>query len=146
MRKIEFQTMPLRFRVWDNNDRQFYTLDDLMPGISEPVRSCTRFTLDDLFALQKQFSKVLLTSTRFAISQDTGLKDKNRKSIFTGDLVSAGGVIAIATYIHGHIGYEVPFEGYLMVNPHQLEIVGNIWQNPKLLKGYGTGYEPGRPQ
>lgn len=133
-------TMPLRFRVWDNKDRRFYTLGDLMQSLSEPARSCTHFTLAELFALQKHFSKVLLISTRFAISQDTGLKDKNGKSIFTGDIISDidDGYLSVIKYISGECVGVDPVTNEtidcLYLIGRDGEVIGSIWENPELLE------------
>lgn len=74
------------------------------------------------------------------VGQYTGLQDKNGKKIFEGDICkhisdySGNTVISVVTYTDGHF--------LALVNEHsgfelseKLEVIGNIYDNPELLKG-----------
>lgn len=133
-----FKTIPLRFRVWDSCTREWVApYPDLR---YKPHIFSIRVMLE-------QLGKTItwLENQRYIISQDTGLKDKNGKSIYTGDIVEKrysndgifNGVRGVCFYDSGSA--EVDFDlvhgsdnikGFL----EEYEVVGNIWQNPELLE------------
>lgn len=76
------------------------------------------------------------------IGQYTGLKDKNGKKIFEGDVVRNSGISVsslkgpqVVEIFHGRC---VPFNVYPDYNcwfPDESEIIGNIHDNPELVEG-----------
>jgi uncharacterized phage protein (TIGR01671 family) len=85
------------------------------------------------------------------IMQYTGLKDKNGKEIYEGDIVEHSwrgrgkvifqdGAFSFADLIYKHIiiraQEKLPLP-FLHLDPDQIEIIGNIYENPGLLKPIG---------
>jgi len=75
------------------------------------------------------------------LMQFTGLKDKNKKEIYEGDIVKdEKGNIMICKFIQGSFGlsqYESRFFQALSdawIENSKLEVIGNIYENPELLK------------
>ena len=88
----------------------------------------------------------LTTNNNFEIMQFTGLKDKNGKEIFEGDIVRCfGGENYLATIVWNHGGFEMKWhkesirtvEGMqepLLTNiTIDAEIIGNVFEHPTLL-------------
>ena len=80
------------------------------------------------------------------LMQYTGLKDKNGKEIYEGDIVSFNlkSDSEGQPYIIGYIEYQTTFSGYRIMsfegsfaldyNIKDIEVIGNIYDNPELLK------------
>ena len=79
----------------------------------------------------------------FVLRQYTGLKDKNGKEIWEGDIVeyetlsSKGGLFGKTRnevkFIRGYFEL-VPYEDKRWGGYQNLEVIGNIYENPELLK------------
>lgn len=113
---MKLQTMPLKFRVWDDIEKKWGAIPSHHIGIG----------LDLLHGDTNQ------EDSRYIISQDTGLKDDEGQEIFERDILkNADGV--------GVVEYEAPYFQLRYNYKHtsrviQGVIVGNLWQNPELLE------------
>lgn len=75
------------------------------------------------------------------LMQYTGLKDKNNKEIYEGDILSDGNNEKLYKVIFENGSFRAEFEGdfeeysfdLINVVAQGCEIVGNIYENPKLL-------------
>lgn len=119
----------IKYRVWCKG-----TSDNL--NFQKP-----RWISMDDFILNKYFHlfNSLSESPDFVLCQFTGLKDKNGKEIYEGDIIS--GEFYDTEYHHAEtIKHEVVFNNgaYNIAsgNWHKptLEIIGNIFETPELLK------------
>jgi uncharacterized phage protein (TIGR01671 family) len=76
--------------------------------------------------------------------QFTGLKDKNGREIYEGDVVRMKterfGNIYKVMFWRGSFGLEVPQQSHPIlfsdwyVDKEDLEVIGNVYENPDLLK------------
>lgn len=124
---MPLQTMPLKFRVWDNGG--FITRN-----------GNTDLEMRDIF---NSLGRMMYLYDEWEISQNTGLKDMNGDSIYTGDILKWNGEYGWVEYRDGLLLLRVQtdYEGVSTTVQTELaymnqlaEVVGNIWQNPELLE------------
>lgn len=135
---MELQTMPLKFRVWDTKEKKFVVGKEVFDYLLSHIMYWTDYGF-------------CLDTERFIVSQDTGLKDRNGEEIFFGDildyghysdfavkqrnsLVSMGRLYDSDGDDNGQIWSVCAGDSSLLDVTDQASIIGNIWQNPELLK------------
>src|SRR5258708_3421185 len=122
------------FRAWDGENKKmiFWTLNDLLVRFGEP---------------EYQFGVEDRPSVFFDWMEYTSLKDKNGKKIYEGDVVKqkVGNEFKSRQEIIGEVRWhpdgqwgikfmsEAP-EGYFQGEAEAPEIIGNIYENPELIK------------
>lgn len=124
----------IKFRAWDAIAKQMAPLSNKFINLGsgyvfENVRDGLEGTDE------------LVYSKRFILMQYTGLKDKSGKEIYEGDIVkdcdTSDSVFAVK-WDETKAGYFMPVEfdeeyAY-SISAVTLEVIGNIYQNPELIK------------
>ncbi len=119
----------IKFRVWEIKKKRFLEVM-LLHHFDNGVTSLT---------CSDGKSNVHLFEEDWILMQYTGLKDKNGKEIYEGDIVrhrKAGGIMG-----QGEIVIEVS-RGVVVKNwpiAFDPEVIGNIHENPELLKEINNG-------
>lgn len=114
----------IKFRAWQTNYKQMY---EHPFGYIEFYKDNNVVGFDD--------GDLRLEGDDVVLMQYTGLKDRNSKEIYEGDIVNFEGITNYEIkFIRG--GFAVDFKDghrYLgqFANP---EIIGNIYENPELLE------------
>ncbi len=135
----------IKFRVWDKKERKF--------------RLPFEFAIDGdgvLVSFEGDYWRNVTDKDRYEISFYTGLKDKNGKEIYEGDVIrlyrknafgERGEIIGAVTYIADDLGYALTNcivrqpdgktekwdRTFLYKDETQdLEIIGNVYENPEL--------------
>ena len=119
----------IKFRAWLKEERKMVNVETLFIGINRLCFGNSK--TEDLFF--RDFEEVELM-------QYTGLKDKNGKEIYEGDIVVLNNIendnMCIVRYEHS--SYRL--EGWSLredlsnVEDRFLEVVGNIYENKNLLE------------
>lgn len=130
--------MILRFQVWNKATKEMHEVDDIVSIDFEKKQICVKTLFFDQLNHYDLDDVVLM--------QSTGLRDKNGKEIFEGDIVKVtdgdertnfpdGGIGTICGldeifmwYIDGQVHnglFDISQEYYI-------EVVGNIYENPEL--------------
>jgi uncharacterized phage protein (TIGR01671 family) len=126
-----------KFRVWDNSHNQYYDISkyNVVPclttlGLKWYDKGYGMLSTDlELWGESQE--------NRFIIEQCTGLKDKNSKLVFEGDLVKTKSGVYGIMWLKGTFNAVGLLEGaYLTTNINNIadgEIIGNIHENRDLL-------------
>lgn len=119
-----------RFRAWDKEYKEMVQVDALV------------FDEQIIKATYKNENVVKEDLKNYVLMQSTGLRDKDGKEIFEGDIVKmAKNVYSELTYYevvrHRGGAYRLESKRYgceLWLRHTDCEIAGNIWENPELLE------------
>lgn len=121
----------IKFKAWDNTLKRM-----LVPS---PVQSKHSFMTWDGLCYENGY---LLDYTML---QWTGLKDKNGKEIYEGDIFMESGWKAVVIFANGCFGYSFPQREsdfttlwyvcgkYNTQDKSTCEVIGNIYENPELI-------------
>lgn len=123
----------IKFRAWDKEHKRWtnYSIADDLPRFYDKHTGCWKTDKD---------------GKRFILCQYTGLKNFNGKEIYEGDIVRAVGFskwIGVVEYSDENQAFifddlDKKYRGESTVFMNQFddgfEILGNIYENPKLLK------------
>jgi uncharacterized phage protein (TIGR01671 family) len=100
----------IKFRAWSNETNEMMTHDDLLKGDGYYL------------GLSGKLNAIILM-------QYTGLKDKNGKEIYEGDIIAKKYGDSWANVL-----VEWDRVGFLSLNnSNEKEVIGDIYQNPELL-------------
>ena len=121
-----------RYRAWDKNLKTMYEVDGIMSIDFGEGEICVK-TLFFEQTNRYNFDDIVLM-------QSTGLRDKNGKEIFEGDILEVNDWLEVvsfseekAMFVSKGIGFpETSLYDLLDSDIFTVEIIGNIYTNPKL--------------
>lgn len=120
-----------RYRAWDKIRKTMYEVDDIMSidfGKSE-------FSVKTLFFERTNYYNF----DDIVLMQSTGLRDKNGKEIFEGDIIDSTdgfltGVIEFRIGLGMFVSELVEYDSFERLSnvASSRKIIGNIWEHPEL--------------
>ena len=127
----------LKFRVWDKQIKTW-----VKDYFDDEYQWTLSFNGEFVYSLKNHRT---IKCNNWEITQYTGLKDKDKKEIFEGDIlnVTLNSWIgckkphkAIVKYKDGcFICYGITTYFEFVFKDLEVEVIGNIYENPELLKG-----------
>lgn len=112
------ENLRFKFRAWHKADEKMYEVYG--------------FAQNKWFLKGKQFP---MPNGAVVIMQYTGLKDRNGKEIYEGDIIlfnNFGDTLDKVVYSPGC--FHTSGGGYLLDEIREIEVIGNIYENPELLE------------
>jgi hypothetical protein len=113
----------IKFRVWDKQKNNF----SIEPRLNISLLNCYPFVCD-------------IATFGNPIQQYIGLKDRNGKEIYDGDVLKGFDFIAEVYWCEENAAFSIKSNtcGGAFLNPvyiNNFEVIGNIFENPELLVG-----------
>ena len=128
--------MTPKFRAWDNELGRMMSISDMWFNVD----SLGEIGLND--SVMNDY--ITVSPDEIELMQSTGLKDKNGKEIFEGDIVDYKGREAVVKWHGSYASFIYRFVDELQERAsdweplflacYHFEVIGNIYENPELLE------------
>lgn len=131
--------MITRFRAWNKATKEMYGADDIIAINFEEKEICVQ-TIYFEQGLPDSRDLDYYDFDDIVLMQSTGLRDKNDREIFEGDVIKANYWLEVvsfseekAMFVSKEIGFpETSLYDLFNSDIFTVEIIGNIYENPKL--------------
>ena len=130
---------PIKFRVWDKSLKIFLPIEYKYSSDYSTLPAAPLIDIHGrLWDWASQHwginNELCENQDNYIIQQFTGLLDKNGKEIYEGDIVQWNLEIGAVEYSMEDFAYIVKYvDTFIYLNDFELEVIGNIFENPSLL-------------
>lgn len=124
----------IKFRIWDNADKKYLSLQDYQELGAIEVENDGALTLSPRFRF---LTSMMIMPERFVPQQYTGLKDKNGVEVYEGDKVmfdyewTKPNEIGVVTWNNDNASFQI--KGHIpsssMKHLDRMKVIGNIYEN-----------------
>jgi len=124
----------IKFRAWDTRIKKLWQVEEL--SWCDPCFIVANPSLEYMDVQDRDF-RTKRCPDDIKLMQYTGLKDKNSKEIYEGDILQWCNTTIVKTkwVVESTNGGWYPFIEQMLTNrPSGFEVIGNIYENPELLK------------
>ena len=119
----------IEFRAFNKKDKRFY---EIMLSLNFDGKACSATFMSTLG------DEKIVPIDEFELVEYTGLKDKNGKKIFEGDIVRHIGTTRTIQWDNYYLTLALSSgKSYISLttdDASDIKIIGNIFENPELLK------------
>lgn len=120
----------LKFRAWDEKLERMLTGHNQY-GTDEPDPNKKYSSAGAFTRLWESIAR-FKESRRFILTQYTGLRDKDGVEIYEGDILTDEDTTKPSVVKYDDGFYE--FDGGCIISDGESKVIGNIYENPELLK------------
>lgn len=124
----------IKFRIWDNEDKKYLSLQDYQELGAIEVENDGTLTLSPRFRF---LTSMMIMPERFVPQQYTGLKDKNGVEVYEGDKVmfdyewTKPNEIGVVTWNNDNASFQI--KGHIpsssMKHLDRMKVIGNIYED-----------------